>query len=332
MILFTRYITDKNSLKQQPVHTICPMSGFKQKGFHHKLEDAVKNSFNLSEIIYNDDFNDTKSLLYKELIAQQIGRCFSIYNSTGFKLYNGLVLFFEPNHDLKIYIHPRGDELWLAGFQEFPYEVATVSLDIAKLQNFSLAMITLREVRSVYQTKEEMPCKDYSSGPDHNNEHDLFSKCSRESLWKNLPKTLTCKIADMEQFMPFNFTIRECSTVKEAETVYWEFIRYLEKFISMSWEYGCPVPCRQTSYQVKLDYFHKSSALIPPELANYSMGRFSMHSSFPTFTVEEKIESLEYDLASLLVSAGGNLGLFLGFSCLSVMFAAIQWLHSKYAE
>ena len=46
------------------------------------------------------------------------------------------------------------------------------------------------------------------------------------------------------------------------------------------------------------------------------------------FTVEEKIESSEYDLANLLVSAGGNLGLFLGFSCLSVLFFVIDFLPS----
>jgi len=31
----------------------------------------------------------------------------------------------------------------------------------------------------------------------------------------------------------------------------------------------------------------------------------------------------------LLTSAGGNLGLMLGFSCLSVLFAVINWIKSK---
>ncbi len=45
----------------------------------------------------------------------------------------------------------------------------------------------------------------------------------------------------------------------------------------------------------------------------------------PSATVEEQIESLEYDLVDLLASAGGNLGLLLGFSCLSVLFSFINF-------
>jgi hypothetical protein len=46
--------------------------------------------------------------------------------------------------------------------------------------------------------------------------------------------------------------------------------------------------------------------------------------NYNTFNVEEHVESLAYDASSLLVSVGGNLGLFLGFSCLSVLFALIN--------
>jgi hypothetical protein len=45
----------------------------------------------------------------------------------------------------------------------------------------------------------------------------------------------------------------------------------------------------------------------------------------PSAIVEEQIENLEYDIVDLLASAGGNLGLLLGFSCLSVLFSAINF-------
>ena len=48
--------------------------------------------------------------------------------------------------------------------------------------------------------------------------------------------------------------------------------------------------------------------------------------SYDTLLVEEKIETLVYDIGSFLASAGGNLGLFLGFSCLSVLIAAVEAL------
>ena len=42
------------------------------------------------------------------------------------------------------------------------------------------------------------------------------------------------------------------------------------------------------------------------------------------FVVEERIETLIYDTGNFLAQAGGNLGLFLGFSCLSLLFAIIK--------
>ena len=68
------------------------------------------------------------------------------------------------------------------------------------------------------------------------------------------------------------------------------------------------------------------------DATNKSKDHFTLYSFYPTFDVEEKIETLEYDLANLLVSAGGNLGLFLGFSCFSVMLSVINWLNAKFAS
>jgi len=40
--------------------------------------------------------------------------------------------------------------------------------------------------------------------------------------------------------------------------------------------------------------------------------------------IEEKLETLVYDLVGLLAAVGGNLGLLLGFSCLSVLISIIS--------
>ena len=45
-----------------------------------------------------------------------------------------------------------------------------------------------------------------------------------------------------------------------------------------------------------------------------------------TLNVEEQIESLEYDAGTYWTAAGGNLGLFLGFSSLSVLFAIFEYV------
>jgi hypothetical protein len=51
--------------------------------------------------------------------------------------------------------------------------------------------------------------------------------------------------------------------------------------------------------------------------------------SYDTFNIEEHIESLVYDASSFLVSVGGNLGLFLGVSCLSVLLALINFFSNR---
>lgn len=45
--------------------------------------------------------------------------------------------------------------------------------------------------------------------------------------------------------------------------------------------------------------------------------------------VEKKEETLVYDSVNFFAAVGGNLGLFLGFSCLSIVYAGIDLIVSK---
>jgi hypothetical protein len=47
---------------------------------------------------------------------------------------------------------------------------------------------------------------------------------------------------------------------------------------------------------------------------------------YETHSVEELFEMIVFDIGSLLVGAGGNLGLFLGFSCLSIVFSLLDYI------
>ena len=330
VIKICRYKYHDYEKKRLPAMTICPMHGFKQKGFFYKHNDVLTNTLDFNDLISSNDLIiDAKTLVYDEPVAQQIGRCNSLSYNEGVHMNDGFVLLFTKQFDLKIYFHPKGDELWLTGYQAFPYEVASVDLDIAKRQSFSAAMLSIKEVRSIMHSRPEMPCIDYSEESD--NEHELFTNCCKENMWKNLPSDITCTVAEMKKIIPANSTLRECNNVEEAIKMYWKFVEYHGTFVTNSWHYNCPVPCKQKSYKLKLDFYHKSSALLPQSLSAIdSEELFTLNIFYSPFTVEEKIESLEYDFANVLVSAGGNLGLFLGFSCLTVMFKAIEWLQAKY--
>ena len=304
------------------------MGGFKQKDFYYKSLDLITNTLELSDIISNSTYNETAKHIYANPMAQQIGRCFSYHNNEEIELNTGKPFFFKTASDLKIFIHPKGDELWFTGFYEFPYEVAFITLDFTQRINFGLAITSLREIKSVQYPKPEMPCKNYGEGAD--NDHELFAKCCRENLWRSLPASITCTIPDMNQFIPKNSTMSECSKVDEATKVYWEFLGFLQKSMPIVWKFGCPIPCKQTFFQTKLDYFHKNNAFLPENFANPGEGHFTFYPYLSAYPIEEKIEKLEYDLTSFLVSAGGSLGLFLGFSCLSILFGMIEFIQARF--
>lgn len=46
--------------------------------------------------------------------------------------------------------------------------------------------------------------------------------------------------------------------------------------------------------------------------------------AYESLVVEERIETLVYDVGSFLSAMGGNLGLFLGFSCFTMLLGILK--------
>jgi hypothetical protein len=75
---------------------------------------------------------------------------------------------------------------------------------------------------------------------------------------------------------------------------------------------GCKSDCK--------DCFRSQNKMYPLTKLCFEKNNFS------SLIVEERVETLVYDVGSFLAAAGGNLGLFLGFSCLSVCLSLIKFL------
>ena len=128
----------------------------------------------------------------------------------------------------------------------------------------------------------------------------------------------------MKNIIPQDEEIKECQNETAALEALWLYSFFISTFTVKPWFYGCPVPCRQRSYKFMMDSLHKNTLVFPfykPEDQKY----FIFTYYFASLNVEERSESLDYDFGNFLVAAGGNLGLFLGFSCLSVLFAVIDY-------
>jgi len=52
--------------------------------------------------------------------------------------------------------------------------------------------------------------------------------------------------------------------------------------------------------------------------------KFGISLSYATLDVEENIETLVFDAGNVVAEVGGNLGLLLGFSCLTFLLSVLQ--------
>ena len=88
----------------------------------------------------------------------------------------------------------------------------------------------------------------------------------------------------------------------------------------------CPLPCIRKSYNFHLEYFHRNQFVEKPNATQVERlnSSFYLTISLESLMVEERVEALVYDEVNFVAAAGGNLGLFLGFSCFSVLLALIK--------
>ena len=100
----------------------------------------------------------------------------------------------------------------------------------------------------------------------------------------------------------------------------------LNKFVDLAysverknWFNSCPIPCKLIVYEAKQRNFHKNAVFgfYDKQALYFSIG-------YESFIIEVSIETLLYDIGSFLAAVGGNLGLFLGFSCLSVLLGFVS--------
>ena len=84
------------------------------------------------------------------------------------------------------------------------------------------------------------------------------------------------------------------------------------------------MPCTSTSYNHEIQYFSRRINTSIAE-SNY----FQLRVYYNTLEVEERTETLLYDLSNFLSASGGNLGLLMGFSCLSALLEVIKFLLDK---
>ena len=126
-------------------------------------------------------------------------------------------------------------------------------------------------------------------------------------------------------------TLKYCDSLTAAQATMSEIYSVFQDFVSNFNKYNCPLACHQKSYTVKINYLHKHSwpemKIFPRQWRETSA---VVAIAFRSLLVEERVEAYVYDLENLMTSIGGNLGLFLGFSCFSTFAALLKIMFDKF--
>ena len=120
--------------------------------------------------------------------------------------------------------------------------------------------------------------------------------------------------------------MKPCDDLPSAVKAFAILVNLTYTNASDDWALACPMLCQQRSYTFTMKQTHFNSNIDPTEkyLGNLTKPVTLIGLSYETLLTEEREETLVYDATNFLVNAGGNLGLFLGFSCLSILLYIIK--------
>ena len=130
----------------------------------------------------------------------------------------------------------------------------------------------------------------------------------------------------LEYFLNGTNELENCQDVASATNAIRHFgmVAYLKEKEQML--ASCPLPCKQLSYEVNVRKFHTNTWVVYDDqpIADIAETGVSISLSYESLIVEERIETLVYDVGNFLSAVGGNLGLFLGFSCLTMLLGILR--------
>jgi hypothetical protein len=131
-------------------------------------------------------------------------------------------------------------------------------------------------------------------------------------------------------FQSLNLTFKkpQCETKTEKFKSTKAVISHLQAGLLDPDRFGCPLPCSYSYYKIRLVHTHKNAFELftgkPPEDQHYLYFYFDSHET------EILTESLFVDFSSLVAHIGGNLGLFIGFSCLSIFILIVEIIGNRF--
>ena len=191
--------------------------------------------------------------------------------------------------------------------------MTSLTLEVHSKGENSLGLLELTELEATTLNQQNKPCKTY--------EYSDFMTCYKNWTSGLLKGHISCLIPGIEEYGAVLKSMVECSDQNEGGNTSKFFSSHI--LPNHEWKHECPLTCSQTSYNYNIQYLHKSRML---ESESWIDSTFILSIVYSSLFVEERSEALVYDGVSFIAAAGGNLGLFLGFSFFSGVISIIKFI------
>jgi hypothetical protein len=227
-----------------------------------------------------------------------------------------LMIIFK-RQSLVLYLHEPGDEIWVSGGLILDGLIPVTiedSVDVASIE------LSLSLKRTTYLSTKLNPC---SNGINARAE---FNKCVQDELCSKVTKQLNCSIIGYSLILGPNCKMPECQNPQTANFTYNHLFEEVNIKQLVEIRKECMRPCLKIGYDWNLRKFHKNSISNGTNgiTESFMISNLILDIFYSTDLIEERTETLIYTETTFWSSVGGNLGLFLGFSCLSVALALLK--------
>ena len=138
-------------------------------------------------------------------------------------------------------------------------------------------------------------------------------------------ESINCTIPGLEKFL-IGSALKECNDLASASHSFDKFLPVKYNFAKNVLHTGCARSCSETGYKAEALYFHRNSWIETSDLDTLQDDGYQFSLAYQTLQLEETVVTLAFDLENFLTSVGGNLGLFLGLSCLSMLLLVADGL------
>ncbi len=292
-----------------PVLTICPNRAFKTLPPNGTDSTQIKDhGFTVEDIFHNaDELLSNSAYELRETMARFFVKCHTIRvtSRARFQDYSNKYSF-KKDTDYTIYIHDPGEEFWLL-LGIYPYEITSVKVQANNSHGMAAADLLIK--KEIIRSDDCI--NDIGS--------DQFAKCATEELIKQFLAVANCTSFLLEHLHPQ----QKLPYCHQQYLVYNDAVNLAQNLLKdILISRKCASMCDRTRYSVNLAEYHEN--------VMFGSDDYFLACFFGTLNVEHKTEKYVYGFGTAIVAVGGSMGLFLGFSCLSISLSLLKMLENKF--